>query len=198
MHANNLNSTLFNSKLGNNWIQLFLQWFYDIQGNQTRSLHHMSMTEIWQILLCRSTDCHFASRSTQVKPPIMMTSSNGNIFRVTGLLCGEFTGHRWIPRTKSSDAELWCFLWSVPEPQLSKQWRRRWLETPSRSLWLHCNVLQFISNWRAFFMLLLHSLNKGLWTNKLKHTSSPTSSDDIQNTYREPIAKASHYDYTYM
>ena len=28
----------------------------------------------------------------------MMTSSNGNIFRVTGPLCGEFTGHRWIPR----------------------------------------------------------------------------------------------------
>ena len=30
-------------------------------------------------------------------------------------LCGEFTGHRWIPRTKASDAELWCFLWSAPE-----------------------------------------------------------------------------------
>ena len=39
----------------------------------------------------------------------MMTSSNGNIFRVTGHLCGEFTGHRWIPRTKASDGELWCF-----------------------------------------------------------------------------------------
>ena len=26
---------------------------------------------------------------------IMMTSSNGNIFRVTGHLCGEFTGLRW-------------------------------------------------------------------------------------------------------
>ena len=45
----------------------------------------------------------------------MMTSSNGNIFRVTGLLCGEFTGHRWIPRTKASDAELRCFLWSPRE-----------------------------------------------------------------------------------
>ena len=45
----------------------------------------------------------------------MMTSSNGNIFRVTGHLCGEFIGHRWIRRTKASDAELWCFLWSVPE-----------------------------------------------------------------------------------
>ena len=45
----------------------------------------------------------------------MMTSSNGNIFRVTGHLCGEFTGYRWIPLTKASDAELWYFLWSGPE-----------------------------------------------------------------------------------
>ena len=40
-----------------------------------------------------------------------MMSSNGKIFCVTGHLCGEFTGHRWIPHTKASDAELWCFLW---------------------------------------------------------------------------------------
>ena len=45
----------------------------------------------------------------------MMTSSNGNILRVAGPLCGEFTGHRWIPLTKASDAELWCFLWSAPK-----------------------------------------------------------------------------------
>ena len=45
----------------------------------------------------------------------MMTLSNGNTFHVTGHLCGEFTGHRWIPRTKASDAELWCFLWPAPE-----------------------------------------------------------------------------------
>ena len=46
---------------------------------------------------------------------LMMTSSNGNISRVAGLLCGEFTGHRWIALTKASDAKLWCFLWSAPE-----------------------------------------------------------------------------------
>ena len=45
----------------------------------------------------------------------MMTSSNGNIFRVTCHLCEEFTGPRWIPHTKASDAELWCLLWSEPE-----------------------------------------------------------------------------------
>ena len=40
----------------------------------------------------------------------MMTSSNGNIFRVAGHLCGEFTDPGWIPHTKASDAELGCFL----------------------------------------------------------------------------------------
>ena len=39
----------------------------------------------------------------------------GNIFCVTGPLCGEFTGHRWIPLTKASDAEMWCFFLSAPE-----------------------------------------------------------------------------------
>ena len=53
---------------------------------------------------------------------IMMTSSNGNIFRVTGLLRGEFTGQRRIPRTK---AKLWCFLWSASEPTVEQT-----IETP--------------------------------------------------------------------
>ena len=46
---------------------------------------------------------------------VMMTSSNGNFFRVTGLLCREFTGPPVNSRTKASDAELWSFLWSAPE-----------------------------------------------------------------------------------
>ena len=45
----------------------------------------------------------------------MMTSLNGNIFRVIGPLWGEFTGHWWIPLTKASVAELWCFFLSAPE-----------------------------------------------------------------------------------
>ena len=43
----------------------------------------------------------------------MMTSSNGDILRITGHLCGEFSGPRWIPHTKASDAELWYFHWSA-------------------------------------------------------------------------------------
>ena len=44
-----------------------------------------------------------------------ITSSYGNFFRVTGPLPGESTGHRWIPLTKASDAERWCFRWTAPE-----------------------------------------------------------------------------------
>ena len=41
----------------------------------------------------------------------MMTSSNWNVFRVTGQLCGEFTGHRWR-------GALMFFICS---------WRNRWV-----------------------------------------------------------------------
>ena len=41
-------------------------------------------------------------------------------FRVTGSLCGKFTGDRRIARTKASDAELWCFLWSEPEETIER------------------------------------------------------------------------------
>ena len=43
---------------------------------------------------------------------IVMTSSNGDIFRVTDHLWGEFTCHWRISHTKAIDAEVWCFLWS--------------------------------------------------------------------------------------
>ena len=56
----------------------------------------------------------------------MIMSSNGNIFRITGPLSGEFTGHRWIPLTKVSDAVLDVFYDLRMNKLLSKQsWRHR-------------------------------------------------------------------------
>ena len=72
-------------------------------------------------LLCKFKHAHWQFMGVLVKGYVsvvsttMMTSSNGNIFRITGHLCGEFTGLRWIPRTKASDAELCCFIWSASE-----------------------------------------------------------------------------------
>ena len=69
----------------------------------------------------------------------MVTSSNGSIFHVTGPLCREFTGHRWIPLTKTNVAELRSFFDLRQNKRLGKQSRRRLFETPSRSSWRHCN-----------------------------------------------------------
>ena len=75
--------------------------------------------QLWRLSLAATNNRNTTSAGIclqlQCYKNTMITSSNGNIFRVTGHLCGEFTGDRWIPRTTASDAEFWCFHWSAPE-----------------------------------------------------------------------------------
>ena len=72
---------------------------------------------------------------------IMMTSSNGNLFRVTGPLCGEFIGPGAFPAqrpvTRSFDVSFDLRL----NKRLSKQPWGWWFEMISSSLWRHCNAL---------------------------------------------------------
>ena len=64
----------------------------------------------------------------------MMTSSNGNIFRVTGHLCGEFTGDS-PQKGQWRGALVFCL-----NKRLSKHSWGWWFETLSRPLWHHYNV----------------------------------------------------------
>ena len=70
----------------------------------------------------------------------MMTSWNENIFRVTGPCTGNspVTGH---PHKGQWRGALFFFFDLRLTKRLSKQSRRRWFETLSRSLWRHCNGL---------------------------------------------------------
>ena len=84
----------------------------------SRKTQTFSMALVIKQQLCITCYRQQIKSGPRPHPPFLcdiMTSSNGNIFRVTSILCGEFTGHRWIPRTNASDAELWCFLSSMPE-----------------------------------------------------------------------------------
>ena len=71
---------------------------------------------------------------------LMMTSSNGNIFRVTGPLCGnspvtgEFPSQRPVMRSFDVFFDL-CL-----NKRLSKQSWGWWLTMTSRSLWRRCNA----------------------------------------------------------
>ena len=62
-----------------------------------------------------------------------MTSSNGSIFRVTGHLCGEFTGQRTVTWSFDVFFDLPLNIW------LSEHSWGWWFETLSRPLWRHCN-----------------------------------------------------------
>ena len=103
-----------------------------VDGLRLRFFAHMRVTLYWLLLELWSKDGKHPNNMPLDwwhKQPVtmvhilfyiflgtlIMTSSSGNIFRVTGPLCGEYTGHRWIPLTKASDAERWCFLCSAPE-----------------------------------------------------------------------------------
>ena len=66
----------------------------------------------------------------------IMTSSNGNIFHVTGPLCGEFTGDQWIPCMRSSDVSFDLRL----KKHVSKPSWGWSFETPLHSLWHHCDI----------------------------------------------------------
>ena len=72
-----------------------------------------------------------------------MTSSNGNIFRVTGHLCGEFTGPGEFPTQRPVTRSFDVFFDLRLNKRLSKQPWGYWFETPSRSLWRHCNATLF-------------------------------------------------------
>ena len=70
---------------------------------------------------------------------IMMTSSNGNIFHVTGPLCGEFTGPGEFPTQRPVTRSFDVFFDLRLNKRLSKQSWGWWFEPPSWSLWRHRN-----------------------------------------------------------
>ena len=136
----------------------------------------------------------------------MMTSWNGNIFRVTGPLCGEFTGHRWIPSQRPVTRSFDVFFDLSLNKPLSKQLWGGWFETPSRSLWRHCNmnITYVVLENRDVHMRfnIFHGQtdgNKNLHDNTLflsshsSYTLCLTWSRKIKNLYEEHILPVLFY-----
>ena len=105
----------------------------------------MDSPHTWTVM--RSFNVYFSTTCIMNKPSneqsscwFMMTSSNGNIFRVTGHLCGEFTGPgefpAQMPVTRSFDVYFDLRL----NKRLSKQPWDWWFETLSRPLRRHSNA----------------------------------------------------------
>ena len=125
------------------------------------------------------------AQSTHPYPPhsyqkfcAMTTSSNGNIFRVTGPLCGEFTGPGEFPTQRPVTRSFDVFFDLRLNKRLSKQPRGWWFETQSWSLWRHGNAvwpprLVFCTSrpiWGAAHEV---STSSETWSSQVKYSAVP-------------------------
>ena len=92
---------------------------------------------------------------------VMMTSSNGNIFRVTGPLCGEFTGPGEFPTQRPVTRSFDVFFDLRLDKRLSKQPWGWWFETLLWSLWRHRNVEIWMKLHLASFKKRNSSMSSG-------------------------------------
>ena len=101
--------------------------------------------------------------------PSMMTSSNGNLFRVTGEFSAEFPAEfpSQRPVTRSFDVFFDLRL----NKRLSKQSRRWWFKTPSWSIWRHCDASLLLnvdsdSELRLRQRFIQHKITQGSFTSR--------------------------------
>ena len=93
------------------------------------SPNELNNTEELHVNMCVFEHCWYC----------IMTSSNGNIFRVTGPLGDEFTGPGEFPTQRPVTRSFYVFFELRLNKRLSKQPWGWWFKTLSWSLWRQCN-----------------------------------------------------------
>ena len=89
------------------WAAIFSHGFQSTPASPLEAVLDISCCP-WRAILTENLDdnrgCIWVKRTNKHldKSFHLVTSWYVNIFRFTGLMCGEFTGHRWIPLTKQT------------------------------------------------------------------------------------------------
>ena len=106
-------------------------------GKFTQRLYAHNQNSIKKIFafITSNDPTYFTSIVTTAQLWCMITSSNRNIFHVTGPLCGEFTGPGEFPTQRPVTQSYDVFFNLRLNKRLSKQPWSWWFETPSWSLW---------------------------------------------------------------
>ena len=110
-------------------LSIIYKYLFQFSKNWSSDWYQSYFTHCWTFLI---KELHFSK--------FMMTSSNGNIFRVTALCAVDFTGTGEFPSQRSVTRGFGVFCHMRFNKRLSKHSKHRWIETPSRPLNRHCNV----------------------------------------------------------
>ena len=117
----------------------------------------------------------------------MMTSSNGNLLRVTGHLSGEFTGPGEFPTQRPVTRSFDVFFDLRLNKWLSKQWWGWWFEMLSCPLRRHCNGMYgFFIGFECPIKPLSHSTAiPRRWHGDLKFLRAPWDRTKMLKKYSE-------------
>ena len=117
------------------------------------------LSELW-------SDKDIAIALERTVSPNMMTSSYGNIFRVIGPLCGEFTGPGEFPTQRPVTRSFDVYFDLRLNKRLCKQSWGWWFETLLCPLWRHSNV-KCVGNLIYTKLMLISKLTRvvkiGFW-----------------------------------
>ena len=150
------------------WILLLISWYHTLNsrklgvilGSGYHQAIHQNRYWMSQISLCGNKPSHEPKSAVHPKDrghcAFIMTSSNGNIFYVTGPLCWEFPVIGEFPSQMPVKWSFDVFFDLHLNTPLSKQLARQWYEMSSHSLWRHCYV--FIQFWWDLLPLDFSSL----------------------------------------
>ena len=108
--------------------------YHQSQKSEKNSTRMLPMCFLWH----ENTTCCCGSLCPDFI--FMMTSSNGNIFCITGPLWGEPPVTGGFPSQMPVTLSFDVFFDLCLNKRLNKQSRHRWFETPSCSLWCHYNA----------------------------------------------------------
>ena len=108
------------------------KWFHVAVLLKKKSIFVVMLMQMHAMHVAVNTNCYMTKLHN-----IMMKASDGNIFRVTGPFCGEFTGE--FPAQRLVTRSFDVFFDLLLNKQFSKQSWGWWVETLSQSLWRHSN-----------------------------------------------------------
>ena len=99
------------------WLHKLSCWKWGEYHHRNVWVHFSQMTNNGHAFILKTKNVLILSTPAQFRIHMINTSyawwrHQMETFSALLALCIT-TGHRWIPRTKASDAELWCFLWSA-------------------------------------------------------------------------------------
>ena len=111
------------SILGLKLIHVNKSWLWTHCGLDKRatSYHAADISNKFLLMNCNGNYFLYITKASIANKSHMMTSSNGNIFRVTGHLCGEFTGPGEFPTQRPVTRSYDVFFDLRLNKRLSKQ-----------------------------------------------------------------------------